>query len=268
MKKIRNRMSLGLIVLLLAGCGNTQGSSSLWDSFISLISQFILMLSHLVNNRYGIGIILFTIITRLILLPIMQYQIVTTRKTAELQPEMNRLREQYSSRDRETQMALQAEIKKLNEKHGVNQWAGCLPALIQLPIMLALFQAITVTKELQTGHFLWTELGKADPLFILPLLSGFFTWLNSYLTLQGQSKNAQQLKFMQLYFLPAMIFFISISANSALALYWLVGGIFAVLQTLLLNNPYKLKAEREAKIKQERAKARAIKKAMQQAYKK
>lgn len=268
MKTIKKSVTLVITTLLLVGCGQTQGSSSLWDSFINLISDFILMLSRLVNNNYAIGIILFTIITRLVLLPIMQYQVVTTRKSAEIQPEMNRLREQYASRDRETQLTLQSEIKKLNDKHGVNPWAGCLPALIQLPIMLALFQAITVTKELQTGHFLWTELGKADPLFILPLLSAFFTWLNSYLTLQGQSKNAQQMKFMQLYFLPAMIFFISISANSALALYWLVGGIFAVFQTLVLNNPYKLKAERQAKIKAERAKTKAIKKAMKQAYKK
>ncbi|QTU82951.1 membrane protein insertase YidC [Carnobacteriaceae bacterium zg-C25] len=240
---------------------------NLWTSFVELASQFILYLSQLFNNNYAMGIISFTIITRIILLPLMQYQMKITRKTAELQPEMKKLREKYSARDRQTQLELQSAISELNKKHGVNQWAGCLPLLLQLPIMIALYQAISTTKELTTGHFFWAELGKTDATFILPALAAFFTWLNSWLTLQGQTKDMQQGKALQLYFLPTMIFFLSISYNSALALYWVVGNMFTVLQTLLLNNPFKIKAERENKIKEEKAKQRALKKAKARALK-
>ncbi|WP_345940877.1 membrane protein insertase YidC [Granulicatella sp. zg-84] len=268
-KKLQRGLILSSFIFLLAGCGNSQtGQKGLWDHAIDHLSEFIKYLSHLAGDNYALGIILFTIITRIILLPIMQYQYKATRKTAELQPEIKKLREKYSARDRQTQLELQQAMKELNEKHGVNQLAGCLPALIQMPIMIALYQAILTTKELQTGHFLWAELGKVDPYFILPALAAFFTWLNGYLTLQGQTKDAQQLKFMQLYMLPAMIFFFGFSLNAALSLYWVVGNIFAVGQTLLLNNPYKLRREREQKLKEEKAKARALKKAMLKATKK
>lgn len=269
MKKIKKIMLTTPLLFLLAACGNNQGAQGgFWESIIGTLSELIKYLANLAGGNYAIGLILFTIITRIILLPIMQYQSKTARKTAELQPEMKRLREQYSGRDRETQMALQNAINELNAKHGVNQWAGCLPALIQLPIMIALYQAVTSTAELQQGHFLWTELGKSDPYFILPLIAAFFTWLNSYLVLQGQSKDAQQMKFMQLYFLPGMIFFFALSLNSAISLYWVIGNIFSVLQTLLLNNPYKIRNEREQKIRDERNKKRKIKRAMKNAMKK
>lgn len=240
---------------------------NLWNSFVELLSQFILYLSSLFGNNYAMGIILFTIITRIILLPLMQYQMKTSRKTAELQPEMKKLRERYSARDRQTQLQLQQAINELNKEHGVNQWAGCLPLLLQMPVMIALYQAINTTKELLNGHFLWVGLGQADPTFILPALAAFFTWLNSWLTLQGQTKDMQQMKGMQLYFLPGMIFFFGITMNSALSLYWLVGNIFTVLQTLVLNNPFKIKEERENKIKEEKAKQRALRKAKERALK-
>lgn len=240
---------------------------NLWNSIVELFSNFILYLSSLFGNNYAMGIIVFTIITRIIMLPLMQYQTKISRKTAELQPEMKRLREKYSARDRETQLELQEAISTLNKENGVNQWAGCLPALAQMPIMIALYQAISTTQELFTGHFLWAELGKADGTFILPALAAFFTWLNSWLTLQGQTKDMQQMKAIQLYFLPGMIFFFCISVNAALALYWLVGNMFTVLQTLLLNNPFKIKEERQNKIKEEKAKQRALKKARKRALK-
>ncbi|MBF0781012.1 MULTISPECIES: membrane protein insertase YidC [unclassified Granulicatella] len=266
MNKIKKAMILLFMTFMLTACGNVQeGEFNLWQSVIDLLSGSIKYLANAFNGNYAVGIILFTIITRILLLPILQYQSKISRKTAELQPEMKRLREQYSARDRETQMQLQEAIKELNAKHGVNQWAGCLPMLIQMPIMIALYQAVGATKEIHEGHFFWVELGKADPYFILPILAAFFTWLNSYLILQGQPKNAQQMKFLQLYFMPGMIFFFSISVNSALALYWLVGNIFAVVQTLILNNPFKLRQEREDKLRAEKAKKRAIKRAIKEA---
>lgn len=266
MSKIKKVMLLLSMTFMLSACGSTQsGQFNLWQSMIDLLSSSIKYLANLFNGDYAVGIILFTIITRVLLLPILQYQSKISRKTAELQPEMKRLREKYSARDRETQMQLQQAIKELNDKHGVNQWAGCLPLLIQMPIMIALYQAVGATKEIHEGYFLWVELGKSDPYFILPILAAFFTWLNSYFILQGQAKNAQQMKFLQLYMMPGMIFLFSWSVNSALALYWLVGNIFAVLQTLLLNNPFRLRQEREDKIRAEKAKKRAIKRAMKEA---
>lgn len=81
------------------------------------------------------------------------------REMQELQPEMDAIRAKYPNKDRESQEKIQEEQAALLEANGVNQFAGCLPLLVQLPIMMALYQAILNTPQLREGHFLWMNLG-------------------------------------------------------------------------------------------------------------
>ncbi|MBM9833126.1 membrane protein insertase YidC, partial [Enterococcus faecalis] len=124
----------------------------------------------------GIGIILFTLIIRVILMPLMHFQTKSMRKTQELQPKLKALQQQYASKDTETQSKLKEETQRLYAENNVNPYAGCLPLLVQMPILMALWQSISRVPALQEGKFLWLQLGDRDPYFILPILAALFTF--------------------------------------------------------------------------------------------
>lgn len=238
----------------------TENSTGIWDKGIVYnFSQFIIWLSNIFGGNYGIGIIIFTILTRILLLPLLHFQFKASRQMAILQPKVNELRDKYSARDRETQMQLQEEISALYEREGVNQFASMLPLFIQLPIMIALYQAISRTEILKTGHFLWLNLGEADPYFILPVLAAVFTYIASWLTMKMQ--DAGGVGKVMLYFMPAMILIISLPLPSAISLYWVVGNIIATIQTLVMNNPFKFREEQLQKQRAERQRQKNLEKA-------
>ena len=267
-KKSQLILSLAVLTLFLVACGTspiTESSTGFWDRIILYnLSQFIIWLSNLLGGSYGLGIIVFTIITRLIMIPLMHFQYKSTRKQAILQPEIKALREKYSARDRATQEMLQAEMNALYEREGINQYAGCLPLLIQLPVMMALYQAISRTDVLKTGHFLWINLGGVDTTFVLPILAAIFTFLSTWLSNKAMvEKNGAMTGMM--YAMPVMIFFFAMYSPSGVALYWAVSNAYQVLQTYLLNNPFKIIAEREAGVQAKKdleiKKRKALKKA-------
>ena len=193
------------------------------------------------------------------MVPLMHFQYQSTRKQAILQPEIKALREKYSARDRATQEMLQAEMNALYEREGINQYAGCLPLLIQLPVMMALYQAISRTDVLKQGHFLWFQLDQPDPYFILPVLAALTTFVTTWLSMKMQDTGGAGKVMM--YVMPAMILFMSLGLSSALSLYWVVGNVFMVGQTLLLNNPFKFQEEQKAIAAEKKRRARALEKA-------
>ncbi|SER33214.1 YidC/Oxa1 family membrane protein insertase [Granulicatella balaenopterae] len=251
------------LTLFLTACSTspiTEQSTGFWDKGIVYnFSQFIVWLSEVFGGSYGVGIIVFTIITRVLLLPLMHFQYKATRKTAILQPKVKELREKYSSRDRETQMLLQEKVSELYKEEGINQYAALIPLFIQLPIMIALYQAISRTEVLKTGTFLWFQLDQPDPYFILPVLAAFFTLVVSWLTTKMQDQGMAS-KIM-MFVMPTMILVISIPLPSILGLYWVVGNVFSVIQTLVMNNPFKFRKELDAKLLAEKQRQKALEKA-------
>lgn len=251
------------VSLFLAACSTSpvnESSIGLWDrGIIYHLSQFIIWLSNLFGGNYGIGIILFTLIMRFILMPLMLLQYKTSRQTALLQPELRALREKYSARDRHTQEKLREETAALYEREGINQYAGCLPALLQLPVMIALYQAINRSDILKTGSFLWFKLDQPDPYFILPILTVLTTYFVTWLTMKIQDGGGAG-KIM-LYLMPLLIGISALTFPSALALYWIIGNIFTIIQTLLFNNPFKFIAEQEAISKEKKRREKALVKA-------
>lgn len=252
-----------LLLLLLSACSRTNisaNSTGIWDRYI--VYYFGKAIKFLaLGGNVGIGIIIFTLIIRIILLPLMNYQTKNMRKTQEIQPQLKELQEKYSSKDPDTQRKLQEEMKRVQTENDVNMFAGCLPLLLQLPIMTALYQAIARIPELRSGTFLWMNLGQPDPTFILPILAAVFTFISTYLTSMGQIETNSTMKLMN-YFMPVMIFFMAISLSSGIAIYWVVSNAFQVVQTLMINNPFKIKKERQEKERAEKARQRALEKAM------
>ncbi|MCI1974988.1 MAG: YidC/Oxa1 family membrane protein insertase [Limosilactobacillus sp.] len=271
MKKAKRALSLaaiGSLTLFLAACSNkpvTSHSTGLWDHYIVYnFSRFIIWLSNNCGG-YGMGIIIFTIIIRVLLLPLMFYQTKSMLKTQELTPKLKAIQKKYSSKDRESMMKMQAETSKLYKEAGVNPWASMLPMIIQLPIMWALYQAIWRTPQLRHGSFLWLQLGHTDPYYILPILAALFTFLSSWLSMASMPEKNAMTSAMT-WFMPIMVFFMALGFSSAITLYWVVSNAFQVVQTLLLQNPFKIRREREAKEKQEKAKKRKLEKAKRRAY--
>lgn len=271
MKKVKRVLSLaaiGSLTLFLAACSNkpvTSHSTGLWDHYIVYnFSRFIVWLSNNCGG-YGMGIIIFTIIIRVLLLPLMFYQTKSMLKTQELAPKLKAIQKKYSSRDRESMVKMQEETSKLYKEAGVNPWASMLPMIIQLPIMWALYQAIWRTPELRHGTFLWLQLGHTDPYYILPILAALFTFLSSWLSMASMPERNAMTSAMT-WFMPIMVFFMALGFSSAITLYWVVSNAFQVVQTLLLQNPFKIRREREAKEKQEKAKKRKLEKAKRRAY--
>ncbi|TDG74434.1 hypothetical protein C5L31_000081 [Secundilactobacillus malefermentans] len=273
MKKYRRiLLMLGLVglVLLLSACSNkpiTSNSTGIWDGLIVLnFSRAIIWLSHLFNGSYGLGIIVFTILVRIVILPLMIFQTRSMRRTQEVQPQLKALQKKYSSRDTETMQKLREEQQKLYSEAGVNPVAGCLPLIVQLPIIWALYQAIWRTEVLRTGSFLWLKLGDKDPYFVLPILAAVFTFFSSWLSMKSQPESSGMTTMMTVG-MPVVIFFTALNVPSALSLYWVITNAFQAGQTLTIQNPWKIKKERDQKQQEQLDHERTVKKAMKRARK-
>ncbi|GFH42840.1 membrane protein insertase YidC 1 [Lactococcus hodotermopsidis] len=267
-KKLKLSALASLAILVLTGCGRTDITShtkGIWEQFVYGFAQIIRFLSF--GGLVGLGIILFTILIKTVLLPLMHFQMKSTRKMQEVQPEIKKLQAQYSGKDTESRRILTEKTQELYAEHGVNQFAGCLPLLVQMPILWALYQAITRVDFLRDGHFLWFDIAGKDPYYILPILAALCTFASSWLTMKAAPEKNSVTTAMT-YIMPVMIFVMGISVAAGVALYWAVSNAYQVFQTMLLNNPFKLQEERAAKAKAEKDKIKARQKAMAKAKKK
>lgn len=275
MKHLKRNLALLSVVALsfiLTACSTapiTSHSTGFWDGVIVYnFSKFIIYLSKICGNNFGWGIIVFTVLIRIIILPLMIYQTKTSMKTAELQPKLKELQQKYSSRDVETQQKLREEQQKLYAEAGVNPMAGCLPLIIQLPVMYALYAAVSRTQVLKEGTFLWLQLNDKDPYYILPILAAIFTFLSTWLSMKAQPAGAQNGMTSAMTFgMPLIILITALNFPAAITLYWVVTNLFQVGQTLVIQNPFKIQKERQAKLQAEKAKRKAIEKAKRKAMK-
>ncbi|MGY3729851.1 YidC/Oxa1 family membrane protein insertase [Lactococcus termiticola] len=269
MKKKISLLSMAAAALvLLSACGQaavTQHSSNAWDQFVYAFAQIIHFLSF--GGLTGIGIILFTVIIRAVLLPLMNIQIKSSQRMQEVQPEIKKIQQKYPGKDPDSRRLMQEETQKLYAEHKINPYMGCLPLLIQMPILWALYQALTRVDFLKHGAFLWFDIGTKDPIYILPILAAAFTFLSSWLMMKSAPERNGMTASMT-YIMPVFILFISWNIAAGVALYWVVSNAFQVGQTLVLANPWKIIAAREEKVKAEKDKIKAREKAMKKAKKK
>lgn len=231
-------------VLLAAGCSTidnpvpiTSESTGFWSKYIVYpLSWLITTTAEAMGNSYGLGIVIVTILIRLAILPLMIKQTQNAKAMQVIQPEMQKLREKYSSKDAQTQQKMQQEMMQLFQKHNVNPLAGCFPLLVQMPILIGFYQAIIRTEAISAGNFLWFELGSPDPLFILPIVAAGTTFLQQKMMMANGGAANPQMQ-MMLYIMPIMILIFAINFPAALSLYWVVGNIFMIVQTYFVKPP-------------------------------
>lgn len=197
--------------------------------FLSNIMQSVLTFFYNLTEtigfaNYGIAIILLTIAIKAILYPLTVKQVKSMKAMQDIQPKMKQLQEKYKGNPEK----LNKELANLYKEAGVNPLAGCLPLLVQMPFLIAIFFAIRDYHYVQQPpSFLWmTDLAQPDPTYILPVLSALTTYIQQK---QTTSEMTQQTKMMMI-FMPLFIGYISLSFPGGLVLYWVISNTFQIVQ--------------------------------------
>lgn len=174
--------------------------------------------------NYGVAIILLTLAIKIILYPLTVKQIKSMKAMQDLQPKMKEIQEKYKGKPEK----LNNELKRLYAEAGVNPLAGCLPLLVQMPILIAIFFAIRDYHYLQTPPaFLWVpDLSVPDPTYILPVVSALTTFIQQKQTATEVTQNNKIL----MYGMPLFIGYISLTFPSGLVLYWVVSNLAQIFQ--------------------------------------
>ncbi|NLZ27359.1 MAG: membrane protein insertase YidC [Firmicutes bacterium] len=214
-------------------------------SFFSIIFSYI----YAVVPNFGVTIILFTILVKLVIFPLNNQQIRSARRMQLLQPELKKIQQKHKD-NKEKQ---NEEVMKFMQENKVNPFAGCVPLLIQFPILLGVF---TMLKNIESfgitelAHFNpyifpflagtsfdWGNLLLIDSFYILPALAGITTYLYSRLSMTDPNQK------MFLYLMPAMLFYFALKLPSGLVLYWVINNFLSVGQHYYLNSRDKKEAE-------------------------
>jgi YidC/Oxa1 family membrane protein insertase len=205
-------------------------------------------------GAYGVAIIIVTVIIRLLLAPLQQFQLVNSRKTMaeqrKLAPQVAELRKKY----KKDPQKLNAETMKLYQEHGVNPLGGligCLPLLVQLPVLYALYYVFR-SAHVGVQHFLFvpnlmavpntTHMIPGTPIpalvfLVFPILAAVTTFIQTKMLQQPRPENPtdqeaqmQQTQRMMVFMSPLMIGFFALSVPAGLALYWFVGNLVSIIQ--------------------------------------
>lgn len=266
MKSIK-RIALSVMgvamLLVLTGCVQVDKSTGLpigpvWDFLGAPMGEAIKYFANDQGLGFGVGIIIVTIIVRLIILPLGIYQSWKATLHSEkmnalkhvLEPHQTRLKEAETQEEKlEAQQALFAAQKE----HGISMFGGvgCFPILIQMPFFSAIYFAAQHTEGVAQASYLGIPLG--SPSWILIACAGVLYYVQSLLSLHGVEDETQreQLKKM-IYMSPMMIVMFSIFSPASVTLYWVVGGFMMILQQFIVN--YIIRPKLRKKVREELAK--------------
>ena len=232
------------------------------DIIVNPFITILLFLCQILGGNVVLAIIVFTILVRLATYPLTMKQQRSTKAMQEIQPEMKKLQEKYKN-DRERLAAAQMELYR---EYGVNPLAGCLPLLIQFPILIGLYRAIVATlaatplqlldlsgrlwiDDLSSAvpmdsRFLWLNLATPDPLYILPILVVVTTWLQQKLLTPATASSASgdkstdqaaAMSRQMMMLMPIMFGFFSLSFASGLSIYFIVSNIIGIGQYSMMG---------------------------------
>ena len=192
----------------------------------NLLKQFLALLLTTTDKyvgNFGVSIIVVTILIKIALLPLTLKQDKSMKEMKKIQPELEKLKEKYAN---DKQM-LNIKTMELYKEHKVNPLGGCLPLLLQLPILFALFGVLRNGIIPKDSSFLWLKLSVPDPFYVLPVLNGAVSFFQQ--KLMGSADSNPQMKNM-MYVFPIMMIMFSLKMPSGLQLYWLTSSILAVVQ--------------------------------------
>jgi YidC/Oxa1 family membrane protein insertase len=219
-----------------------------------LFNALVLLYMYLPGRDFGLAVIVLTVLIRLILYPSMVSSLRSQKALTEIQPKLQAIQQKYKD-DKEKQTK---EMMALYQQEKINPFGGCLPLLIQLPILIALYRVFWRGLNPDSMQHLYSFIpnpGTINPSFlglidlssaslILAVLAGIVQFVQSKMMMpampkqQSQDQMAQVSEMMQkqmLHFLPVFTVFILWKLPAALGLYWIVTGLFSIWQQYLIN---------------------------------
>ncbi|MBW7933720.1 MAG: membrane protein insertase YidC [Gemmatimonadaceae bacterium] len=209
--------------------------------FATIVMRALLWMKSTTQMNYGWVLVIFGIAIRLLMWPLNQKAMRASLKLQVLQPELQALQAKYKSDPQKQQQ----EIMKLYNEHGMSPLSpllGCLPMLLPMPILFALFFVFQNTIEFRGVAFMWLpDISLKDPFYILPLVMGASMYLLSWIGLRNAPPNPQAK--MMAYLMPAMMTFFLINFASGLNLYYTVQNLAALPQQWLIANEKARKAK-------------------------
>ena len=256
MKKIKKYTGvLALLVvtaLVLSACGATNNPNVAPHSGIygwvyqwlgRPLQNIMIHTAHMVggDNGAGWGIVIITVVVRLILMPLMLVQqnksVRQQEKMARLQPQMKLIQtamkhKGITSQQQMTLSGWQRELYSKNEM-SLTGGIGCLPLIIQLPIMWGIYQAVFYSPQLAHSTFFGISLSQKS--VVLAIVATIFTVIQGYISLIGIPEEQKKTMQSMMIFNPIMTLFFSLSFSGALALYWAAGNLVMIIQQIIVT---------------------------------
>ena len=231
--------------------------TNFFTGIFNTLHDFVLGLGVTGGLSYVLAITILTVVIRAILLPFNIKAARSTQRMQEAQPEIKKIQAKYKSDPQKSN----AELMKYNKENNISMTGGCLPSLLPLPILMALYY--TFYNMDITGSFLWIkDLGQPDQLFILPVLAALSTYIPSYLMSKSTPPAAEggmNMGTMSIA-MSAMMGFMALNFKSILVIYWVLGGVIQLGTTYFINyKPAMLKKKEIMAVESEIEAARAPK---------
>lgn len=212
----------------------------MFDTFVTHPMQQALTFFYMLTQKvgypsYGVAIILLTVAIKMVMYPLTVKQVKSMKAMQEIQPKVKALQEKY----KDNKERLQSEIADLYKANKVNPVSGCLPLIVQMPILMGIFFAIKEYQYEGPTKFLWIEnlqqgtalTDPSDPFFVIPLLCALTTYVQQK---QTTTEMTQQNK-MMLIFMPAFIGYITITFPAGLGIYWVVSNSVQIVQQWFMS---------------------------------
>lgn len=214
---------------------------------------------HRFIGNFGLIILLMTLVIKIVVFPLTYKSFSSSAKIAALKPEIDKLNEKYPHTDnQQEQLKKQQAIMNLYKRAGASPMGGCLPTLLTFPILWAMFRFFPASIELRQQSFLWchdlsaydsiVDFGVRIPLLgdhlsLFALLMAATMWIYSKLTMSSQPNagdpSAASMRFMSLWMMPIMMFFICNSLSAALSYYYLLSQLISIAQTWIIRKSIK-----------------------------
>lgn len=226
--------------------------------FIRPISKLILKLLtwiYTVIPNWGFSIIILSIILKIVLAPLTHKGTKSTHKMKTVQPLVKAVQERYKDNPKKAQQ----EVMKLYKEHGVSPLGGCLPLLLQFPILFALYPVLQSAIALRNANFIFwiKDLASPDPYYILPIIMGIAMFLQQKLMAQKPTpdmdeKQQAQMKTqkMMMYGMPIFLVFIFKSFPAGLVLYWLSYNLLSIVEQLYIKKTHLEPQKQMVEVKQ------------------
>ncbi|HYC89305.1 MAG TPA: membrane protein insertase YidC, partial [Thermoanaerobaculia bacterium] len=210
--------------------------------WFGMIARFFLVALTWINQyttNFGWAIVVLTFIIKLVLYPLQHKSNVSMKKMQRVSPKVEAIKAKYKKArsDAEQRNKMNMEMMQLYQKEGINPMAGCLPLVLQLPILWGFYNLLSRAIELRGAPWvLWIrDLSEKDPTYVLPILMTATMFLQTYLT-PATGDPMQRKMFL---IMPLVFGFMFKDFPSGLVLYWLVQNILTIIQMLIMNKWWK-----------------------------